>query len=282
MPGLSKIKNYLGKSLIDIYHAMMTLSLKKAIREQGLLELKNRLEELVPDIRNQYSMFEVNTPYLMNKVRNLHAFQISLFNSVAKDLGILSIVDIGDSAGTHLQYISGLYSKNKKIRGLSINIDELAVERIRGKGLEAINARAEDLDKYNIHPDVFLCFEVLEHLMDPCRFLYGLSSRTKTPFLIVTVPYLKKSRVGLRQIRDKRPEPRCAENTHIFELSPEDWKLLIKHSGWKIVKEQIYLQYPTKSIFRLTKYFWKKFDFEGFYGAILARDDSWSSQYLNW
>lgn len=189
------------------------------------------------------------------------------------------IVDIGDSAGTHLQYLTGLYSN---IKCLSVNLDKEAVERIRAKGLNAVHARAEDLDQYNINVDIFLSFQVLEHIMNPCSFLHKLSEKTNTKYFVVTVPYVRKSRVGLHHIRRSASETVKAENTHIFELSPEDWKLIVRHSGYDIVKERVYLQYPKRSFYRLTKYLWRRFDFEGFYGLILKRDNSWSSKYSDW
>jgi hypothetical protein len=272
------IKPYLGKILYSIW----LKSLKYAINEQGLKDLVVKLEQLVPDINDQYSSFEVNTPYLRTKVRGLHAFQISLINETIKDIENPVIVDIGDSAGTHLQYIIGLNSGNKNIKCLSVNMDIKAVERIKNKGLEVIHARAEDLQSYNVNADIFLCLETLEHLMNPCVFLHELSSKTNAYYLIVTVPYLKRSRVGLHHIRWNNKDTVNAEKTHIFELNPDDWKLIVKHSGWFIVSERIYRQYPQWGILRLTKALWKKYDFEGFYGIVLKRDLSWSKKYIDW
>lgn len=189
------------------------------------------------------------------------------------------IVDVGDSAGTHLQYIRSIY-ENKNIKCMSVNLDVKAVERIKAKGLDAIKARAEDLSKYNINADIFLCFELVEHLMDPCHFLH--EARGWCKYLIITVPYLKDSRVGLHHVRGGNKDDVCAESTHIFELDPEDWKLFVKHAGWKIVKEKIYYHYPKRSFLYITKYLWKKYDFEGFYGLILMKDDTWSSKYKDW
>ncbi len=73
-----------------------------------------------------------------------------------------------------------------------------------------------------------------------------------------------------------------AENTHIFELSPEDWKLIFRHSGWNILKERVYLQYPKRHFWFITKALWKKFDFEGFWGAILEKDTTFSDYYQDW
>jgi len=268
--------------LKDIFFKILSMSIKSAAKEQGLIELAGDLEKIVPDITDQYSTFKVNIRYLNIKVRSVHAFQISLIKKVIEEMKSPFIVDIGDSAGTHIQYIKGIYQKNKDIKFLSVNLDKEAVKRIEQKGLEAIAARAEDLVKYDIKPDVFLCFETLEHIMDPSRFLYELSQKTGAQYLIMTVPYLKNSRVGLYHIRRGTNNKVYAENTHIYEFNPEDWKLLVRHSGWNIVHEQIYLQYPRTNLLRITKTLWKKFDFEGFYGLILKRDSQWSSQYMDW
>jgi 2-polyprenyl-3-methyl-5-hydroxy-6-metoxy-1,4-benzoquinol methylase len=260
---------------------ILIASLNRAIREQHLADLALELERIVPDITFQYSCFNVDTPYIYKKVRYQHAFQISLVDNIIYELNSPFIVDIGDSCGTHLQYLKNLYH-DKGIKTLSINLDGNAVKKIKAKGLDAIHSRAEDLESYNVKADIFLCFETLEHLMDPCHFLRNLSSKTKVKYLIITVPFLRKSRVGLRYIRNAKNGSVCAENTHIFELNPEDWKLIAKHSGWDIVEEKTYLQYPRKSFLKLTKIHWKKFDFEGFYGMVLKRDNSWSSRYQDW
>lgn len=273
------LKAYLKKGI----DAVLAKSIELAIAEQGLGKLARRLEEIVPDIADQYSRFKVEGRYLSMNVRGLHAFQMSLVDKViSKFRDSVVVIDIGDSAGTHIQYISGLYNRSINVKSLSVNLDEKAVEKIRKKGFEAICAKAEELSNFNVNPDIFLCFEMLEHLMDPCRFLRSLSSNTKAQYLVVTVPYLKTSRIGLHHIRHGREGNVYAENTHIFELNPTDWKLLIRHSGWNIQEERIYLQYPKYSLLSITRPWWKMKDFEGFYGLILTRDNNWSSKYQDW
>ncbi|OHB34010.1 MAG: hypothetical protein A2Y09_08235 [Planctomycetes bacterium GWA2_39_15] len=281
-----KIKHLISErakpTLRKILQHIWLKSLERAIKEQRLKELAVKLKQIVPDITEQYSNFLVNTSFLNLKVIGLHAFQMSLVGDAISNIKNPVIVDIGDSAGTHLQYIVGLYSDNKNISCLSVNLDSKAVEKIINKGFNAVHARAEDLHKYNINADIFLCFETLEHLMNPCTFLHDLSTKTNAQFLVITVPYLKDSRVGLHHIRNNITEAVNAEKTHIFELNPDDWKLIVRHSGWDIVEEAVYLQYPKKGIMRITKYLWKKYDFEGFYGLILKRDSTYASRYLNW
>lgn len=277
-----RLRKLIRPYVIEILKWIGLRSLNSAAKEQGLKKLACKLEEMVPDIRNQYTALELDNDYLKTKVRYQHAFQISLVDKIIKDFDNPVIIDIGDSAGTHSQYIIRQYSKNNNIKCFSINSDEKAIEKIRKKGLNAVHAKAEDLDSYNINGDILLCFQTLEHMMDPCNFLYRLSSKTTAKYLIITVPYLKKSRVGLSHARGLPKGYVTAENTHIFELNPEDWKLILKHSGWNIVDEKIYLQYPKRSIFGLTKPLWRSIDFEGFYGVLLKKDHTWSSQYLSW
>ncbi len=273
---LNKLKKY--------YESVQVASLTKSVQEQKMQDIYARLSKIVPDITAQYSTFEINTPYLEKKVRAQHSFQISL---VAKALDILdlalqedvTIVDIGDSSGTHIQYLQGMFGE---FNALSVNLDEKAIKKIKNKGLKAICSRAEDLDEHDVQADLFLSFEMLEHLSNPIEFLHSLSENTSCKGFVVTVPYLAQSRVGLHHIRQKSRKDIFAENTHIFELSPDDWRLIFQHSGWTVEYDQVYLQYPKRSWLRATKSFWRKNDFEGFYGAIITRNSTYSELYKSW
>lgn len=287
----SSLKHILPNSLLGwiarMENALRIKSICAAVREQELLPIYHQLSEIVQDITHQYSSSDIDTEYLKTKVRAQQSFQIALVNEALQFIDnspedTLTIVDIGDSAGTHIQYIKGLH-KEYNFRCLSVNIDSEAVKRIKHKGLEAICARAEDLASFSIDADIFLSFEMLEHLMNPCGFLHELSEKTNCKAFIVTVPYLANSRVRLDHIRHNQKRNVNPETTHIFELSPEDWRLIFKHSGWAIEAERIYLQYPKRSLFRfLWKRYWRHYDFEGFYGVILKPDKSWSDLYDGW
>lgn len=238
-------------------------SLRSAFLYQGL-DLDS-LRFIVPDISNQYSSFVVEGDYLESNVRGMHAFQLSLVDKVIDRFSDPVIVDIGDSCGNHQRYIRALYGK----KCLTVSIDSGAVARMRNAGLDALDSRAQDIYDIDIDADICTCFEVLEHLTDPCIFLHSLLFKTK--YLIITVPYLRSSRIGLHHIRSGYKQESNEENTHIFELSPADWKLLIEYSGWHIVDEGIYFQYPSRGFWRIAKAIWKKYDFEGFYGLVLER-----------
>ncbi len=278
--------NSLKNSIKPFFYWLLESSIDRAGKKHGLSELIDQLHNAVPNVTEQYTTFEINSTYLTKKIRAEHAFQISLAIKAMEWVGKdnCNIVDIGDSAGTHIQYLQSLFPD--KVHALSVNIDEKAVSKIKEKGLKAIHARAEELAG---HPelsgsvDIFLSYEMLEHLMDPVNFLHSLSENTECEYFVMTVPYLAMSRVGLHQIR-RATDTRvmAAENTHIFELSPTDWKLLFRLSGWEVVEDSIFRQYPRFGPFRLLQPIWKKFDFEGFYGCILRRNDSYSKKYQDW
>ncbi|MHB8108771.1 MAG: methyltransferase domain-containing protein [Syntrophorhabdaceae bacterium] len=272
---------------------MEILSIHSALREQNLYDLFCELKRCLPDLSEQYSTLNLDSEYLQTKVRGQHAFQIDL---TIKALDILikedirndvecMVTDVGDSSGTHIIYLKCILKDDTRFatmpfRFLSINVDPVAVRKIQSKGMEAMLCRAEDLvDCINQKADLIMSFQMLEHLTDPVEFLNKISRKAAADYLIVTVPYLLQSRVGLHHIRHEKPCLVYPENTHIFEFSPQDWKLILMHSGWQVIDEVTYLQYPRKSWLKIMKPFWRHFDFEGFYGVIAKRNRRWAECY---
>jgi 2-polyprenyl-3-methyl-5-hydroxy-6-metoxy-1,4-benzoquinol methylase len=267
---------------------VMNYSINRSCKEQKLTEMKLKLAKIIPDLSEQYTSFNVEGEYLINKVRSQHAFQITLAQDAIKLLTSKkkhpTIVDIGDSSGAHLKYLNTLIGK-ENIRTLSVNFDPIAVKKIRQKGLEVVESRAELLHKhpdFDGQADIFLSYEMIEHLIDPIGFLYKMSTKSQCNYFVITVPYLNRSRIGLHQIRNQNFDVFNAETTHIFELSPEDWDLIFKFSGWKIVKSIRYTQYPKYSPLTLFRFLWRRFDFDGFYGVILQKDNTVLKKYADW
>jgi len=201
----------------------------------------------------------------------------------------LMVVDIGDSSGSHLKYLqSGEVCADKKIDALSVNLDPVAVEKIKKQGLAAIECRAENVHQHHEFKgkevDLFLSFETLEHLFDPISFLHELAKteNSNAPYFVITVPFLPKSRVALHQIRSGITADMYAENTHIFELCPNDWRLLFQFAGWEVVEDEVYRMYPRKNPYYFMKFLWKRFAFDGYYGCILKQNTTISSRYKSW
>lgn len=277
----------LGFSPKDFFENFSKLSLKLALFENRYGKLVKKLREVVPDISNQESS-EQDTfnNYWELKRRILQAFQCTMMLKSLETLpsNNLTVVDIGDSAGTHMIYLKELAKDQYNIDTISVNLDPRAIEKINARGLKAILCRAEDLDLGDKNIDLFTSFQMVEHLHNPAIFFYRLAKKSSCNKLVITVPYLRNSRVGLHHVRNRLEKIIFAEDEHIFELSPEDWTLLILHSGWRVVYSETYYQYPKRLpiVSPLLSWYWRKTDFEGFWGAILEKNTTLADHYQDW
>ncbi len=277
-----KIKNIIK----PFFYRILQFSINLAVKSQDLYLLRENITKFAPDVTYQYTTNTIDSPYLRTKVRSLHAFQTHMASHAIDKVNqdSITVVDIGDSAGTHIQYLNGIFPN--LINPYSVNLDQIAVKKIQEKGLKAINARAEELldhpefDQLSI--EVFLLFETLEHLLDPIGFLRSIRE-PNSEYFVLTVPYVKRSRTGFSQIRNDTDQRKITpENTHIFELSPEDWELIFRFTGWEVEYKRIYKQYPWWSKLFLVDKIWRAFDFEGFYGVVLKKSESNNNFYNEW
>ncbi|MFQ5713578.1 MAG: SAM-dependent methyltransferase [Candidatus Scalinduaceae bacterium] len=262
-------------------------SLRMALLQNKYGELVKKLRVIVPDISNQESSeSEAFNDYCELKRRILQAFQCDMMMESLERMppGNLTIVDIGDSAGTHMLYLKELTKGKYDVDTISVNLDPRAIEKIKARGQRAILCRAEYLDLGGKKVDLFTSFQMVEHLHNPAIFFRRLAKESMCNKMVLTVPYLKKSRVGLHHLQNESNKIIFAEDEHIFELSPKDWSLLILHSGWRVIHSEIYYQYPRRfPIFsQMLSYYWRKTDYEGFWGAILEKDTEQSDRYQDW
>ena len=284
---IKKIISLCGGDPYDVFCKAGTFSIRMGLSQCGFKDMTRKLREVQSDISKQESKDIAGyNAYYELKARALHAFQCTLMlralEKVSKNN--LIVLDVGDSAGTHLGYLKRLTRGRFDISGVSVNLDLRAVNKIREKGMEAVLCSAEHLDLMGRPLDLCVSFQTVEHLHNPALFFYSLAKKSACDKLVVTVPYLAKSRVGLQHVRRRIADGIHAEEEHIFELSPQDWELLMLHAGWKAVYSQVYYQYPRNVpvLSGALRSFWKKFDFEGFWGVILEKDTTYSDKYYDW
>lgn len=279
-----------GVDTTALYQKLSAASIQRSLREQGLVRIRDDLRRIVPDVADQYTAgfdavaFE---RYWEVKMRGLHAFQTSCALDAIAHLGRgdLTVVDLGDSSGNHAAYLRALAPEGSVKRVISINLDQTAVDKINAKGGEAILARVEDVKLDGLRPDLMISFETLEHILDPIGFLRGLAVADSAAHIVISVPYRRDSRFGgtlMRAPLQQMSQQITPEETHIFELSPQDWELLARFAGFKSVFRRVYLQYPRRSPLRLMAPLWRRLDFEGFLVLFLERDFSLSDRYTGW
>jgi hypothetical protein len=283
---IKRIVKTLGFEPRVILEKIDAVSIRHALQEDQLAEMVAKLIGIVPDIVAQYSRTEEHTDSWKLQNRGLQAFQVTMLLKALQPFPPhkITVVDIGDSAGTHMLYLKEMVREQVEVDTISVNLDRRAVEKIKARGLAAILCRAEDLDLPGVPIDLFTSFEMVEHLHNPAIFFYRLARKSTGKKILITVPYVKTSRVGLHHVRQRSREVIFAEDEHIFELCPEDWTLLMLHSGWKVIHSEIYYQYPRKwpVISRLMAYYWMHRDYEGFWGAILEKDPTFAECYQDW
>ncbi len=279
----TKVK-YFVKKTID------TVSLS-AIRHivasnQQLQKIWELSKAVIPDFSDHFTVPVVNEE-VEARIRLLIAYEALFIAQTIEPLLMMSngdhlphYADIGDSDGSVRLLLKEMGSDNIKTTG--INLQTAAVEKMRRKGLDAMQADALDLTKQGISFDIVSVFETLEHLPDPIGFLKGIQNVVKHK-LIISVPLIRKSRVGLAYTCNHWPENKkpTVENTHIFELNPGDWKKIFCHSGWKIEDESNLLMFPPDTLHRLIlQPYWRILSFEGFWFVSLKKDNEISSKYV--
>lgn len=283
---IKRIVKTLGFEPTQILEKIDAISLRQALQEDQWAEMVAKLIGIVPDIAAQYSRTRDRTDSWKLQTRGLQAFQVAMMLRALQPFPArkVTVVDIGDSAGTHMLYLKEIVREQVEVDTISVNLDPRAVDKIKARGLAAMLCRAEDLDLPGMDIDLFTSFEMVEHLHNPAIFFHRLARKSTSKKILITVPYVKTSRVGLHHVRQRSREVIFAEDEHIFELCPEDWTLLMLHSGWKVIHSEIYYQYPRQwpIISRFIAYYWRMRDYEGFWGAILEKDLTFADCYQDW
>ncbi len=268
---------------------LLSRSLNAALEEKGYRGLMAKLRTIEPDIvLPEQAARGYLKEFWETKRRLLQAFQCRL---MLKALGGLpdrrvTVVDIGDSSGTHMRYLRELTKGNREIEAIGVNLDPRAVEKIRARGQKAVLCRGEELHRHlgGKPIDLFTSFETIEHLHNPALFLRRLARNFSCRAMVVTVPYQRRSRVGLLNVRQGFRKDIAAEEEHIFELCPDDWSLLMLHSGWGVVYSEVCRQYPVRMplVSGFLARLWRAAEFEGFWGAVLEKNTAFADRYKDW
>lgn len=261
---------------------------RSAIREivnsdAQLKELWTFSFKMFPDFKSHFSI-PVESEEVEDRIRLLIIYETLFVRNEIDDLiknqNECNYADIGDSDGS-VQMLLKKYGYDSKLTTTGVNLQQEAVKKIKDKGLNAICADALSLSDMGKSYDIISLFETLEHLSDPIGFLKKIITSVNHR-LIISVPYIRKSRTGLSYLTHKWPDNKkpTIENTHIFELSPKDWKKLFQHTGWEICHEQKLLMYHTKRLSRvILQPFWRYVSFEGFWFVSLKKNNKYSSMY---
>ena len=280
---MSAIKKFIKGQIVE--PTSMAAVDKIINSDKRLYEVWQLSRKLIPDFSDHFTT-AVESREVERRIRLLIVAETDFIRSEIEEFtnkgNRCSYADVGDSDGS-VQLLLQSYFRSDILTTTGINLQKSAVEKIRRKGLNAVCADALTLHKQEgITYDLLSVFETLEHLPDPIGFLRGIRATVEGK-LIVSVPFIRCSRVGMGYLSEKWPHEKTPtiENTHIFELSPKDWTKIFMHTGWKIEREKKLMMYPASGISRLLlQPYWRYVSFEGFWFVSLQKNDEYSSRFV--
>ena len=133
---LKKIFQIVGINPSDLIQKISKWSVSHSVRENKFVELIERLRQIAPDIsRQELTAMSGFNDYWELKRRALQAFQCAMMLKSLEPLTVknLTVVDIGDSAGTHMLYLKELTKEKFDIDTIGVNLDSAAIEKLRQK-----------------------------------------------------------------------------------------------------------------------------------------------------
>jgi len=136
------------------------------------------------------------------------------------------VIDIGDS--------NGIFLRSLKKDGLSLNINQMIVTSLHEKQIESVIADAEHLPFKDASISTVLLFQTLEHVPNPILLLNEIARICKKS-LILSIPYVSKTKIHSRQYDPKRP----IYEHHIIEFNPNDFRSIVSHTPFRIQRESI-------------------------------------------
>lgn len=270
----------LGKSSFDLFSKKAIYASVKSNKEH--LEMWDRSKDIFNSLHDHFTGGHVDdeTEY---RIRFLISAEAAYVKSEIKKIISMknkcSYLDVGDSDGS-VRILIERSMNDESVKTMGVNLQKAAVEKIRAKGMDALHMDAMDLGRTGVTYDVVSLFETLEHLPNPIGFLEQIHTVVGQN-LIVSVPFVPRSRVSLKYLEDKSTaNDYTIENVHIFELSRPDWKKIFSHTGWRVEGEWVLLQFPKFGILRLImQTYWRKTSFEGFWFVTLTEDDKFKKLY---
>lgn len=170
--------------------------------------------------REHFADIMLETRYLQEVNRYFHARLVQLiYDRLGPELSSLSFLDVGDTDGLILKHLGK--------QRLALNNSSKACEQIRRNGVEAQRGDGQTLPFKDKSFDVVLCFETLEHVLNPCLLLDELA-RVARRKVYVSIPGVRETLVHAR-IRGSR-----VGEFHVVEFCERDFRSLLTHVPLRI------------------------------------------------
>lgn len=159
-------------------------------------------------------------------------------------------VEIGATSDMFLKHV-------KAERKIGINVLDVCVEQLNRQGIIGIKTDGQRMPLADNEADLVICFETLEHTLNPLLFLAELGRIAKNKTLL-SIPWVSKTNIRAKWHGRADPNGQPDSEFHIFEFDEDDFRKVLSYTDFKVSKYQKLTNYEAKydpfTNWRLRKY----------------------------
>ena len=203
----------IGKKIL---FGVLNRSLEKRIKEIGNLRL-------VP--RNHYAYTTVEDEFVYNLLTIQQNNLINFTIENTRGLDLESILEVGCTSDLFLKEVEA----DKK---MGLNFLDVCCEQIERQGIRSVKANADTIPLPEKSVDVVICYQMLEHSLNPIKVLRELE-RISKGLILLSIPWVLKTNIRSKY-HGGQPDGRPMSEYHIFEFSEEDFRRILSHTNLKV------------------------------------------------
>lgn len=180
-----------------------------------------------------------------------HTYKLRTFKKIVKDRKINSILDVGCASGMLTNEISKTFLKSK-IYGVDIYEDALVFARKKYPSVNFIVADAHKLPFKTNTFDLTVCYETIEHVVDPLKVLEEIRRVTKKGGISILAMDSGSLLFRIVWFLWENSKGRVWKGAHLHPFTHRQLENIIKKSGFSI-KQKYFSHLGMEVIFLLTK-----------------------------
>jgi SAM-dependent methyltransferase len=145
------------------------------------------------------------------------------------------VAEVGAASDMFLKRIDA----GKKI---GVNVLDVCVEQLNKQGITGIKTDGQHMPLADDEADLVICFQTLEHTLNPILFLNELGRITKKR-LLLSIPWVSKTNIRARWYGMPEPGDQPELEFHVFEFDEDDFRKVLSYTDFEIVTYQKLINY---------------------------------------
>lgn len=212
-------------------------TLKKVLFDTLNRDFKRRIEKIenlrvVPKNHYAYTLMEDEFAYNLLTIQQNNLINFTVENTGNMD--IKSILEVGCTSDLFLREV------NAK-RKTGINFVDVCCRQIQSQGIYPIKANANSIPLSDKSVDVVICYQMLEHTLNPIDVLRELE-RVSRELVLVSIPWVLETNIRPKYHGDQ-PDGRPVSEYHVFEFSELDFAKILSYTNMEVKEYRKLLNY---------------------------------------